>query len=194
MKITVVLAVLVLALVLVIGACGGESKVEPPALATQKVGVSPDIPLLTAIDYDLVDVVEQHMAYGTDPNDVFIPPKIPFEGASALHLAVLKSNAPIVEVLLDNGANIEIKARDAFKATPLIWAAYWGIPEMVRLLLEAGANVNAEDTNGFTPLDAAGVENPFIAKEDAETFIRSRAEIRELLKEHGGRSGRYGNE
>ena len=44
------------------------------------------------------------MAYGTNPNDVFIPPEIPFEGASALHLSVLKSNAPIVEVLLDNGA------------------------------------------------------------------------------------------
>ena len=189
MKITVVLAVLVLALVLVIGACG-ESKVEPPALATQKVGVSPDIPLLTAIDYDLVEVVDQHMAYGTDPNDVFIPPDIPFEGASALHLAVLKSNAPIVEVLLDNGADIEIKARDAFKSTPLIWAAYWGLPDMVRLLLDAGANVNAEDTNGFTPLDAASVENPFVAKEDVATFISGRAEIRELLKEYGGRSGR----
>ena len=188
MKIAVVLAVLVLALI--VGACGDEHKVEPPALATQKVGVSPDIPLLTAIDYDLVEVVEQHMAYGADPNDVFIPPDIPFEGASALHLAVLKSNAPIVEVLLDNGADIEIKAKDAFKATPLIWAAYWGLPEMVRLLLEAGANVKAEDTNGFTPLDAAGVENPFIAKEDAETFISGRAEIRELLKEYGGKSGR----
>ena len=104
------------------------------------------------------------MAYGTDPNDVFIPPDIPFEGASALHLAVLKSNAPIVQVLLDNGADIEIKAKDVFEATPLIWAAYWGIPEMVRVLLEAGANINAEDANGFTPLDAASVENPFIAR------------------------------
>ena len=130
------------------------------------------------------------MAYGTDPNDVFIPPDIPFEGASALHLAVLKSNAPIVQVLLDNGADIEIKAKDVFEATPLIWAAYWGIPEMVRVLLEAGANINAEDANGFTPLDAASVENPFIAQEDVETFISGRAEIRELLKEYGGRSGR----
>ena len=179
-----------LALALVIGACGGESKVEPPASATEKVGVSPDIPLLTAIDYDLVEVVEQHMAYGTNPNDVFIPPEIPFEGASALHLAVLKSNAPIVEVLLDNGADIEIKARDAFKATPLIWAAYWGLPDMVRLLLDAGAKVNAEDSNGFTPLDASSVENPFVSKEDAETFISGRAKIREVLKEHGGKSGR----
>ena len=188
MKITVVLAVLVLALI--VGACGGETKAEPSSPQTQKAGVSPDIPLLSAINYDLVEVVEQHMAYGTDPNDVFIPPKIPFEGASALHLAVLKSNAPIVEVLLDNGADIEIKARDAFKATPLIWAAYWGLPDMVRLLLDAGAKVNAEDTNGFTPLDASSVENPFVSKEDAETFIRGRAKIREVLKEHGGKSGR----
>ena len=188
MRITVVLAVLALALLA--GACGGEPKAEPLVPATQKVGVSPDIPLLTAINYDLVEVVEQHMAYGTDPNDVFIPPDIPFEGASALHLAVLKSNAPIVQVLLDNGADIEIKAKDVFEATPLIWAAYWGIPEMVRVLLEAGANINAEDANGFTPLDAASVENPFIAQEDVGTFISGRAEIRELLKEYGGRSGR----
>ena len=158
MRITVVLAVLVLALV--VGACGGEPKAEPLVSATQKVSVPPDIPLLTAINYDLVEVVEQHMVYGTDPNDVFIPPEFPFEGASALHLAVLKSNAPIVEVLLDNGADIEMKARDAFKATPLIWAAYWGLPDMGLLLLEAGAKVNAEDTNGFTPLDARECGEP----------------------------------
>ena len=109
MRITVVLAVLVLALLA--GACGGEHKDESSSLQTQKAGVSPDIPLLTAINYDLVEVVEQHMAYGTDPNDVFIPPQIPFEGASALHLAVLKSNAPIVQVLLDNGAKLRSKPR-----------------------------------------------------------------------------------
>ena len=188
MRITVVLAVLALALL--VGACGGEPKDESSSPQTQKAGVSPDIPLLTAINYDLVEVVEQHMTYGTDPNDVFIPREIPFEGASALHLAVLKSNAPIVQVLLDNGADIEIKAKDVFEATPLIWAAYWGIPEMVRVLLEGGANINAEDANGFTPLDAASVENPFIAQEDVETFISGRAEIRELLKEYGGRTGR----
>ena len=65
MKITVVLAVLVLALI--VGACGGETKAEQSSSQTQKIGESPDIPLLSAINYDLVEVVEQHMATGQTP-------------------------------------------------------------------------------------------------------------------------------
>ena len=75
------------------------------------------MPLLDAIDQDNADVVREHMEFGTDPNETFIPPGIPFAGASALHLAVLKDNREIAQVLLDNGADIDIRARDRVQGT-----------------------------------------------------------------------------
>ena len=71
----------------------------------------PGTPLLDAIDQENAEVVREHMEFGTDPNETFIPPGIPFEGASALHVAVLKENREIAQLLLDNGADIDIRAK-----------------------------------------------------------------------------------
>lgn len=167
-----------------VAGCGGS---DAPSTADEKV--QPDITLLQAIEFENVQMVQQHMDYGTDPNVVYIPEGFPFAGASALHLAVLKDNGEIVKLLLGNGAKIEIKAKDEFEGTPLMWAAFWGLYDMSKLLLEEGADVNAPDVNGSTPLVGASVQNPFVGKDDVETFIENRAKIRELLKGHGGRTG-----
>ncbi len=74
----------------------------------------PDLPLLDAIDQNNADAVRGHMEFGTDPNQTFIPPGFPFAGASALHLAVLKDDQEIARTLMENGANIDLRARDAF--------------------------------------------------------------------------------
>ena len=74
----------------------------------------PGVNLLEAIDQEDVRLVREHMEFGTDPDQTFIPPGYPFAGASALHLAVLKDNEEIVHILLDNGADIDIRARETF--------------------------------------------------------------------------------
>ena len=79
----------------------------------------PSVSLLEAIDQGDSEAVQAHMEFGTEPDETFIPPEYPFVGASALHLAILKDDEEIVNILLDNGASIDIKARESFRGTPL---------------------------------------------------------------------------
>jgi hypothetical protein len=50
------------------------------------------------------------------------------------------------------------------KQTPLMWAAPTGSPELIRALIDAGANVNAQDILGMSPLMlAVAAENQDVA-------------------------------
>ena len=150
----------------------------------------PALPLLDAIDQDNADVVRTHMEIGTNPDKTFIPPGLPFAGASALHLAVLKNNQEIVQLLLDNGADIDIKALDEFKGSPLEWAAFFGIKEIAVFLVESGADINSKNAYGTTPLDATSSDNPFISEKDRKQFDENRFFLRQYLSEKGTQSGR----
>ena len=141
--------------------------------------------LLDAIDQGRADIVRDHMESGTDPDKTFIPPGLPAAGASALHLAVIKNNREITELLLDNGSDIGVRAVDAFQGTLLEWAAFYGIRDMVILLVEAGADLNAKNAFGTTPLDAAYAGNPFIPEEDRTQFNEDRTHIRNFLSQAG---------
>ncbi len=149
----------------------------------------PSVSLLEAIDQGDSDAVQAHMEFGTEPNEAFIPPEYPFVGASALHLAVLKDDEEIVNILLDNGASIDIKARESFRGTPLDWAAFWGVRDMVVLLVEKGADINSATVLQTTPLDAASADNPFVAAGQMEQFLENRTFIREYLAANDGKSG-----
>jgi ankyrin repeat protein len=69
---------------------------------------------------------------------------------TALHQCVRLSNTEMMKILLDFGANVEIK--DADGETPVFVASSSGEPEMVRLLLEAGANPNVKAKDGWSAL------------------------------------------
>ena len=146
-----------------------------------------DLPLLDSIDQQNVEQVQEHIDHGTDLDETFIQDGFPFAGASALHLSVLRKNIEITNLLLDAGADIEIKSRDGFDSTPLIWAAFWGIPEMVELLVESGADLEAVDAFGTSALGAAGTDNPFIAVGILEQFNQARASIRVYLQDAGAK-------
>ena len=64
-----------------------------------------------------------------------------------------------------------MNARDRDGLTPLIWAAIQGHEEVVRVLLEQGANLEARNNNGDTALMWASV--------------MGHKEVVELLLDHG---------
>ena len=68
-----------------------------PEPTATPVPEKPVLDLLTAVDQGNVRIVNQHINFGTDPNDIFVPVGIPFEEASPLHIAVLKSNEEIID-------------------------------------------------------------------------------------------------
>ena len=150
-----------------------------------RLGEPLTLDLLTAIDKEKSDVVQQHMDSGTDPNKNPGPVGTPLAGAYPLHLAVVKGNKEIVQILLDNGAQIDIKAKNKDEATPLAWAAFFGQKDVVSLLIEAGAPINAIDANQYTPLDAAGIA--WRASQDNAAWAKNLMEIMTILKANGGK-------
>ena len=67
-----------------------------------------------------------------------------------LHIAAECGQEAVVQLLLENGA--EMEAKDYYEATPLHCAAKKGQVAVLRLLLEKGAEVNANDDDGRTAL------------------------------------------
>lgn len=65
-----------------------------------------------------------------------------------LYKAAQKGNKEIVELLLQNGARPD--ARDCRGRTPLHFSASGGFPNILALLLDAGAPVNAMNCNKET--------------------------------------------
>ena len=88
-------------------------------------------------------------------------------GFSALHYAVQSANTYCVKVLLEHGANINVKVCNG--NTPLHFAALHCYPEIVILLCKFGADVRARNAAGETPLVVAS---------------RSTSKIRERLGIH----------
>ena len=72
------------------------------------------------------------------------------DGATALHWAVYRDNAELVEMLVRAGAKGDIKNRE--EITPLFMAALYGNTAIIDLLIKAGANPKQVGPNGETML------------------------------------------
>ncbi|MDQ6630172.1 MAG: ankyrin repeat domain-containing protein, partial [Verrucomicrobiota bacterium] len=105
------------------------------------------------------------------------------EGYAALHYAVRDGQSPLVQLLLQNGANPELKIPKHqsvtggalfYEMTPLHLAALSGQKEIVEILLAAKANPNSKNREGRTPLHFA-VSGSFV--EIAKLLLANGAEI-----------------
>ena len=102
--------------------------------------------------------VELLIAKGVDVNAAMTT------GATALTEAITVRNVGAVRMLIEHGAKVN-SAFGPIRLTPLIWASFQECPEMVRMLIRAGADVNAKDALGSTALVWASMSE----RDDAET-------------------------
>lgn len=111
--------------------------------------------LVEAATGGLEDVVSQLISEGVAPDS------ISQEGQSALHLAAFYSRLGVMELLLQSGASADVLNEDEGPcggpfSTPLAQVAGSSFAEhrveAMNLLLAAGANPNAQDAYGMTPL------------------------------------------
>ena len=69
-------------------------------------------------------------------------------GAAALFTAILKGRIAVVQSLLNQGVNVNV--RTVSGKTPLMAAAYKGYSDIVQMLLDNGADVKSTDGRGDT--------------------------------------------
>ena len=85
-------------------------------------------------------------------------------GFSPLHHAATKGYLKVTDDLIKRGVHADIKARDKYGQTPLMYATRNGHSQVADLLLKHGANINARQNFGWTPLmQAIRGEHPDIA-------------------------------
>ena len=95
------------------------------------------------------------------------------KGRTAIHHAAGEGRLKIVELLLKRGSPIHTVNHAG--RTPIHTLAFWSdSPRIARMLIEAGAEVDTEDANGFTPLMYAAQQGN---TEVVSELIRSGADI-----------------
>ena len=94
------------------------------------------------------------------------------DGFNPLHLAAFFDRGKAVRLLLDRGADVGAVARNPMQVQPLHSAVAAGSLEVVAALLVAGADPNARQEGGFTPLMGAEQDDP-------------EGDMASLLKDHG---------
>ena len=96
-------------------------------------------------------------------------------GWTPLHSAVSFGHISIVELLINNGANVNMASNSGF--TPLHIAVDQGNVSFVEFLISKEADVNSKNTAGLTPLNLA--ENLFNM-----TKLDDYGKVVEFLKKH----------
>ena len=133
------------------------------ALCKRGVDTSVGCPLWDALDSNQEDIASILVKYGAD-TDCWSPGP---DGCqqTLLHRAIDNNKEDIAQFLIRSGCDLNAprrlgpdgvggdEARD--ECTPLHLCCQWGLEQVVQTLIEHGANVNARDAEGKTPVHVA---------------------------------------
>ncbi|KAH9518692.1 hypothetical protein Btru_005995 [Bulinus truncatus] len=86
-------------------------------------------------------------------NSSFINNKDSKTGRTALHVAAAYGHSELVQLLLENGA--DINAKDNLQCSPIFSAIDGSHKQVAHLLIEWGCDVHIKNLKGFSPFDAA---------------------------------------
>jgi len=132
-----------LAIILLTIACNKPDK----STKTKSIVDKPKIDIQSAIIFNKLDIVKQHINAGTDINK-----KDQMSGSTPLISAATFGKTAIVEALIDANADLNIKNNEG--ATALHTAAFFCRVEIVQLLIDAKADKMIKNNFGVTPRES----------------------------------------
>lgn len=104
----------------------------------------------------LGDAQRLHTLLANDPG---LARALSNDGFTALHLAAFFGQPAALEALLQHAPDVNAVSRNAMKVAVINAASASRNLEVVKLLLQAGANPDAQQQAGYTPLHEAAVNN-----------------------------------
>ena len=151
---------------LVLAASRGDTKHIDKLVAggvdVNSVGKDGFTPLLGALIKRNKKGVARLLKYGANPNAIITGGSL--SGQSAIWIAAGMENPYFLDIMLKHGGNPNYQ-NSKWHGDTLLYAAIFGHHEnaidRVKILIDAGADINARGANGYTPLIQAAVINQY---------------------------------
>ena len=96
--------------------------------------------------------INEILSYLDNNHDININEQGKF-GRTALYYACRNGSLDLIQILLDKGANIELRNHHGF--TPIYCASLHNQPHIIQLLHDYGGNIYKTDAGGLSPLHIA---------------------------------------
>lgn len=141
-----------LLLVVLLAPAACQDKKSSPQASAKTGSKPPQMDMHTAVLAGNLEVIQQHIAAGSDINV-----KDPFGGSSPLISAAVFGKTDIAKALIEAGASLNFQNNDG--STALHTAAFFCRPEIVKMLLARGADKTIR--NNYSSTAYQSVQAPF---------------------------------
>ncbi len=153
--------------------------------AALKSGPDDPMALFACAQMDNLKRAKELIEAGADPN------KPTFFGQCPLHEAAHSNSIEIVKLLLESGANVDVRVSPSDPTsnlwTPLMFAVYRGYPDIVSLLIAHGADVNVVDNYGKPPIYYARDRESYYSRFQKDDAVRDFQNIETILLKNGAK-------